>query len=85
MATSEYEIDSFSDFGKLPIKNGGSSVSLDELFDEWRIQNPPSEDTLAIQASIRDMQNSETGRPFEEFATEFRKRNNLTRDEGPFA
>ena len=78
MATSEHEIDNFSEFAKSQLKDRTFDVSLDELFDEWRTRNPPSEDALAIQASIRDMENGETGRPFAEFADEFRKRNNLT-------
>lgn len=81
MATSEHEIDSFSEFAKSQLNNRGSDVSLDELFDEWRIANPPPDDALAIKASLRDMENGETGRPFEEFADEFRKRNNLGHDE----
>jgi hypothetical protein len=78
MATSEHEIESFSEFAKSQLKDSRSDASIDELFEEWRTLNPPSEDALAIQASIRDMENGETGRPFEEFAAEFRKRNNLT-------
>ena len=81
MATSEHEIDSFSEFAKSQLNDRGSGVSLDELFDEWRIVNPPSEDALAIQASIRDMEKGKTGRPFEEFAAEFRGRNNLSSGE----
>ena len=78
MATSEHEIDSFSEFAKSQLRHRGSAVSLHELLDEWTIQNPPAEDALAIKASLRDMEHGETGRPFEEFAKEFRKRNKLT-------
>ena len=81
MATSEQEINSFSAFAKSRIKNGGDQFSLAELLDEWTIQNPPSEDALAIQASIRDMENGDTGRPFQEFADQFRKRNNIDSSE----
>ena len=77
MATTEHEIESFSKFAKSQLENRGSDTSLDELFDEWRIQNPPSEDLKAIQSSIRDMDNGETGRSFDDFSAEFRKRNNI--------
>ncbi len=49
---------------KSRLKNGGSELSLEELFDEWTIKNPPDEDSLAVQASIRDMENGETERDF---------------------
>lgn len=81
MATSEHEIDSFSEFAKSQLSTRGSDVSLDELFDEWRIVNPPPDDALAIKASLRDMERGETGRPFEEFADEIRKQNHLKCDE----
>jgi hypothetical protein len=77
MATSERDIDDFSQFAKSRLKNGGSELSLEELLDEWMIKNPPQEDTLAVQASIRDMQNGETGQAFDDFAREFRQRNGL--------
>ena len=80
MVTTEHEIDRFSEFAKTKLKDRSTDVSLDELFDEWRTLNPPSKDALAIQASIRDMENGETGRPFKQFADEFRKRNNLSLD-----
>ena len=77
MATTEQEINSFSEFAKSRLKNGGSDSSLTELFDEWTIQNPPAEDADAIQASIRDMENGDTGQPFQEFSRKFRKRNDI--------
>ena len=78
MATSEQDIDNFYQFAKSRLSNGGSELSLEELFDEWMIRNPPDEDALAVQASIRDMENGETGRNFDEFAQDFRERNELS-------
>jgi len=77
MSASEAEIDSFAQFAKGQLARGGQGLSLDELFDQWRIRHPPSEDAPAIRASIRDMEEGEAGRPFDEFADEFRQRNNL--------
>jgi hypothetical protein len=74
MATSEQDIDNFCQFAKSRLKNGGFELSLEELFDEWTIKNPPHEDTLAVQASIGDMENGESGRDFGDFATDFRER-----------
>ena len=56
---------------------GGEALSLDELFDQWRIRHPQADDARAIRASIRDMEEGETGRPFDQFAEEFRRRNDL--------
>lgn len=77
MATTELDIDRFARFAKERIASGCAELSIDELFDQWRIQHPPEEDTLAIQASLRDIERGETGRPFDEFAREFRKRNDI--------
>ena len=77
MATTEQDIDRFARFAKERIASGRAKLSIDELFDQWRIQHPPEEDTLAIQASLRDIERGETGRPFGEFAREFRKRNDI--------
>lgn len=81
MATSEQDIDNFYQFAKSRLKNGGSELSLEQLFDEWTIKNPQHEDTLAVQASIRDMENGETGRAFDDFAIDFRERNGLSDQE----
>ena len=77
MATSEHDIDNFYQFAKSRLKNGGSKLSLEELFDQWMITNPPRQDALAVQATIRDMHNGETGRNFDGFAQDFRERNGL--------
>ena len=77
MATTEQEIERFAQFAKEQIANGGAEISIDELFDQWRIQHPPAADVLAIKASLRDMENGETGRSFEQFAEEFCKRNSI--------
>ena len=76
MPTAEL-IESFSRFAKAKVDQSGNDLSIDELFDEWRIQHPPAEDWLAIKASLRDLEQGETGRPFAEFADEFRQRNGI--------
>lgn len=76
MATTEQEIDGFAQFAKDQLRRGQTS-SIDELFDLWRLQHPPADDALAIKASIRDMERGEIGRPFSQFAHEFRKKNNM--------
>ena len=76
MATTAL-IDSFSQFAKAKVEQGGNDLSIDDLFDEWRMQHPPGEDWLAIKSSLRDMEQGETGRSFSDFADEFRRRNGI--------
>ena len=78
MATSEQDIDNFSQFAKSRLKDAGADLSLEELFDQWMIENPSQDDAIAVQASIRDMKNGEKGRDFGDFARDFRQRNGLS-------
>jgi hypothetical protein len=77
MAVTERDIDSFARFAKGQLSRGGHLLSIDELFDQWRVQQPPPADVLAIKASLRDMEDGERGRPFSEFCEEFRQRNGI--------
>jgi hypothetical protein len=70
-------IESFAQFARAQVMHRGDSLTIDALFDEWRILNPPSEDWPAIRASLRDMGAGETGRPFNDFAADFRQKNDL--------
>jgi hypothetical protein len=74
---TEQQIDAFSQFAKSQIESGASADSLVELLDQWLLENPPPGDLLAIEASMRDMEAGETGKPFDKFAAEFRARNGL--------
>ena len=80
MADIENDLQDFNQFAR-EHANGSGNASIDELFDQWRIANPTAEDLLAIKASLRDMENGETGRLFDEFAADFEKRNNLTKEQ----
>ncbi len=66
-------IESFSSFARQQVSLRGDSVSIDDLFDEWRMQQPPSEDWLAIRASLDDMANGERGQEVDEFVAGFMK------------
>ena len=65
MATQE-QIDSFYRFATEQLSDGGSEKTVDELYDQWRFENLGPEDiaenVAAIQASIDDMNQGETGR-----------------------
>ena len=51
----------------------GLGQPLAGAFDDVR----RTDDWLAIRASLRDIEQGETGRPFDEVAAEFRQRNNI--------
>ena len=65
MATTEQELESFTQFVQHRIGGSTGELSLDQLFDLWRIENPSesiySEDVAAIAASIDDFKNGERG------------------------
>jgi hypothetical protein len=71
------QVDSFREFARRQLTNGGAELTIDELFDRWRATLPHEVDRLAVQASLRDMERGETGRSFEDFDREFRQRNNI--------
>ena len=67
MATTEQDLASFNSFVKQRMESGDASLSIDELFDQWRLENPfdklYAENVAAIRASIEDFQNGERGTP----------------------
>jgi hypothetical protein len=81
MATIQQELDSFHRFASERVGNGGADLSVEELLDLWRASSPNpkilAEDARAVQAAIRDLEAGEKGRPFDQFAEDFRKRNRL--------
>jgi len=50
-----------------------NALSIDEIYERWREQAFRQDDLLAIQASVRDFENGERGRPIEEFLADFDK------------
>jgi hypothetical protein len=80
MPTTEHEIDRFAAFAKAEIGKPNGNRSIEEILDAWRLRNPPSDDLLAVRAALRDMENGERGRSFEEFATDFESRNSIASD-----
>lgn len=65
MATADQELDSFANYARQQIESGGRDVTLDELFDTWRAENPSdalrAENTAAINASLEDFDRGERG------------------------
>jgi len=79
MPQLEKDIEDFTCFAKKQLSKG-AAFSIDELYDRWREGHPAAEDALAVQASLRDMDSGEIGRPFDEFASDFARQNKITDD-----
>lgn len=84
MAVTQEELERFHRFAIEQIENGGTDLTLDELWARWRIENPTPdeyrENVLAIKASLRDWENGERGIPVEKHIQEMREKYNLAFD-----
>jgi hypothetical protein len=77
MAALTDQIDSFHRFAHEQAENGGSEMTIDELFDQWRVENPTNdecaENAAAINASVLDFNRGERGTPAGEHSVELRR------------
>ena len=77
MATAEQELVSFTSYARQKIDSGQRDLSIDELFDQWRAENPSdeqyTENVAAIRASIQDFQNGERGTIAGEHSAQLRR------------
>jgi hypothetical protein len=77
MSTTDQDLDSFSNFARQRLTEGEVQLSIDELFDLWRSENPSdvldSENAAAIQASITDFKNGERGTVAGEHSRQLRR------------
>ncbi|MCE9531311.1 MAG: hypothetical protein K8T89_09350 [Planctomycetes bacterium] len=76
-----HDLGNFHRFVGEKIHQGETSLSPEQVLDEWRDLNPDAksaEDELdAIQEAIDDIENGDVGIPIEEFDRDFRVRRNL--------
>ncbi|MEX2305991.1 MAG: hypothetical protein WD738_00250 [Pirellulales bacterium] len=79
MLVTQQDLDSFHRFAQQKLQNGGA-VSIEELFDLWRIEHPSPEEQEEIHAAIRrglaDIK-AGRGRPTEDVMSELRRKYNL--------
>jgi hypothetical protein len=77
MATAEQDLVNFSIYARQQIEAGQRDLSIDELFDQWRAENPSdeqyAENVAAVQASIQDFQNGERGTVAGEHSAQLRR------------
>ncbi len=73
MSVTLDELNRFHGFavGKL---DSGEDLTLQDLLNQWELENPnPNrghEDLLAVKAALRDLENGDRGRPFEDHLRE---------------
>jgi len=79
MLVTQEDLDSFHRFAQQKLQNGGA-VSIEELFDLWRIEHPTLEEQEEIHAAIRqglaDVK-AGRGRPADDVMSELRRKYNL--------
>lgn len=77
MATTEQELESFTQFARARLHGGDEDHSLDELFDLWRTENPSdtdyAENVAAVAGAINDFRGGDRGRPAGELSQELRR------------
>jgi len=65
VTTTERELESFTVYVMQHLEREDSLLSIDELFDQWRAENPSdalyAENVAAINASIQDFNHGERG------------------------
>lgn len=77
MSTAEQELAAFTVYARERIAAGQGNVSIDELFDQWRAENPSDEqygdNVAAIQAAIQDFNSGERGTIAGEHSVQLRR------------
>lgn len=77
MTTTEHDLASFSSYVRQRIESGMHDLTIDELFDQWRVENPSSqlyaENVAAINASIQDFKHGERGTVAGEHSAQLRR------------
>ena len=77
MSNAQNDLEAFAHFVQLRLAAGEADASLDELFDQWRHENPSdtqfNENVAAIAASIEDFRRGERGTIAGEHSAELRR------------
>ena len=81
MKATRQQVEDFRTYALEQVCNGGCQLTIDELYDRWRLEHPSDDefrdDVLALKASLRDIAAGETGRPIEEFSRDIQARHEL--------
>lgn len=76
MKATAQEIESFRDFALRLLEQGGPELTMDDLYEQWRVERfgdlQAAADLEAIRESLRDLEAGETGIPYEVFDREMK-------------
>ncbi|HBE67542.1 MAG TPA: hypothetical protein DDW52_05265 [Planctomycetaceae bacterium] len=79
MSITQEKIEQFREFAMERLATDATSLNMVDLAAEWEFEHESQEhqqhDVAAVNASLRDMDAGQTGRPMSEFLAEFRQRN----------
>jgi len=82
MSKTRDELHQFVAFARKWLDGEGAELSLDELFDLWRSENPAdfdyTEDVIAVKAALHDLQNGDRGTPAGEHSDVLRSEFGIT-------
>ena len=77
MAGTEQDLLSFTSYVRQKIGTGHHDLTIDELFDQWRAEDPSdelyAENVAAINASTEDFRDGERGTPAGEDSSQLRR------------
>ncbi len=77
MTTAQKDLDNFTTYARQVIASGQRDLSIDELFDQWRAENPSdeqyAENVAAVNASIQDFKRGERGSIAGEHSAQLRR------------
>lgn len=83
MATTEQELESFAEYARERLDKGDVDLSIDELFDLWRAENPSdsarAENVAAVQEGIRAVDEGRM-KALDDFSRDFRERHDMPKD-----
>ena len=81
MSSTEQELERFAEYARERLDKGDVDLSIDELFDLWRAENPSNaadaENIAAIAASIEDFKNGDRGTLAGQLSRELRRDSGL--------
>jgi hypothetical protein len=84
MMTTKSETYSFASFATHQLNQVGADVSLDEIYDQWRSQNPTESDLIASVSAVRlalmDMKAGDSGTPATEHLARLRAKFHIDED-----
>jgi len=74
------QIEDFAMFAKDQL-DASQDRTIEDLFEQWRQHAFRDTDSLAVRASIRDLENGERGEPLDDFLAEFDAERNASESE----